>query len=513
MESALKAFSDLFTEEYNTQRDHWEKALKTELKLEDVSSNLVRKHIDLGAWPILSLEARATHHLAGQTPWKKASQTYIHMNPEGLSESLKDDLNGGARTFFFHKDFFHESAWNSAAKVFRSYEEAKDIEVFLIGQKSMNAPKGFKVRDESQMISARFVHEQGGHNVHELAVLTLEFINKLSTYPTHAFVFLDSHFFKNIAKVRALKLLLQKVAKESGIGKIPKIVTLNSYREWTLYERYSNLLRNNIQVASGLIAGADVIQSSGYQVIFDLDTNERDGEHDERSQRMARNTSHILGLESMLGLVDDAAFGSYHLEELSEQYAEAAWKLMQVLLSFNEIPRREYLDSEIKKVRVERASRLKSRKDILTGINDFPNADEKLGLTLKESNLFRVARDFEELRIKVEGLKDKPKVEILIHGELAGLNNRVSFIKNYFELIGLEVLDPIHNHDKIDNKIIVLCAKDEDYPKLSAKYINEKAVAKYVAGKVNVTGHEAIHTGQNIYQVLSALTQKMIGAQ
>jgi hypothetical protein len=513
LESALKAFSDLFSEEYNTHREQWVNALKSELKLEDVSSKIARKHLDLGPWPILSLESAHSHHFESRTPWKKASQTYSFLETKTLVERLKADLAGGTRAFFFYKDFLNVSDLDLISKTLYESDSASEIEVYLLGNKTLTSTNSFKCIDENQVISAREIHEQGGHNVHELAVLTLEYIKKLETNPTHACVFLDSHFFKNIAKVRALKLLLQKVAKESNHTNVPKIITLNSYREWTLFERYSNILRNNVQVASGLIAGADAIQSSGYQIVFDLETDVRDHEHDERSQRMARNTSHILGLESMLGLVDDAAFGSYHLEELTHKYAEGAWKLMQLLLSFTENEKNDFLNKEIQKVQSERLSRLKVRKDVLAGINDYPDQSEKLNITLKGSHSFRVARVFEELRLKVEKLAVKPKVEILIHGELAALNNRVNFIKNYFELIGLEVVDPVHGHEKSLNSIIVLCAQDEDYPELSKKHEKEAAFAKFVASKVEVTGYESIFSGQDVYQVLEGLTLKMAGAQ
>ena len=513
MESVLKAFSDLFTEEYNTQREQWVIALKSELKLEDVSSKITKKLLDLGPWPTLSLEAQHTHCLESRTPWKKASQTYCHLDPQTMVTALKADLEGGARAFFLNKDFLNTSDWLLASKTFTDSDAFSEIEVYLLGKKPFDTCGGFKCVDENQMISARDIHEQGGHNIHELAVLTLEFIKKIESNPTHACVFLDSHFFKNIAKVRALKLLLQKVAKESNQNYVPKIIALNSYREWTLFERYSNLLRNNVQVASGLIAGADAIQSSGYQIVFDLETEDRDLEHDERSQRMARNTSHILGLESMLGLVDDAAFGSYHLEELTDHYAQGAWKLMQVLLSFDENEKKVFLNKEIQKIKIERLNRIKVRKDVLAGINDYPDQKEKLNITLKEPRSFRVARIFEELRLRVEKLKVKPKVEILTQGDLATLNNRVNFIKNYFELIGLEVVDPIHGHEKSENRIIVLCAQDEDYLELAKKYEGEKSFAKYVAGKVELIGYEAIYIGQDVYQNLETLTLKMAGLQ
>jgi hypothetical protein len=154
---------------------------------------------------------------------------------------------------------------------------------------------------------------------------------------------------------------------------------------------------------------------------------------------------------------------------------------------------------------------VKTRKDVLAGINDYPDAKEQLGLTLKKVDTFRVARIFEEIRLKVESLKNKPKVEILFQGDIGHLNNRINFIKNYFELIGLEVIEPTHAPSIAENNILVLCAKDEDYPELAKRTQNQKCVAKYLAGKVEVPGFEMIHAGQDVYQVLSQLVTKLVG--
>ncbi len=507
----MKAFSDLFAEEYNTQREQWEKALKAELKLEEVASKATKKHLDLGSWPTLSLKAKHTHQQSSNTSWKKAAQTYYNIDAGKIAASILEDLEGGARSFFFHKDFLNEVDWALIQQTFKSYPLAHEIEVYLLGPKKITPCTGLKCFDENQMIIAREVHDLGGHNVHELALLTCNLIEGLDKKPTHVGLFMDSHFFKNISKVRALKLLMQKVYKEEGLSELPKVISLNSYREWTLFERYSNMLRNNVQVASGYIAGADVVQSSGYQLIFDLETQVKDIEHNERSLRMARNTSHILSLESMLGMVDDPAYGSYHFENLAHEYAEAAWKLMQVLLSYDPAKREEFLQTEVTKVRNVRLERVKTRKDVLTGINDYPDGREHLGIALKESKVFRVSRTFEEARLKVEGVKNKPKVEILLHGDAGELNNRISFIKNYFELIGLEVIDPIQSKEKPANKILVLCAKDEDYPNLAQEALKQDCLAKYIAGKVDIPGFEMIHAGQDVHKVLSQLVNKLVG--
>ena len=507
----MKAFSDLFTEEFNTQREQWESTLKSELKLAEVTGKTTKMHYDLGSWPSLSLEAQHTHQLTSATSWKKSAQTYFNIDRSTIENSLLDDLAGGARAFFFDKDFFHQGDWDLIQRVLGSSTCSAEIEVYLLGQSTLKSNSALKVFDENQMILGRDAHEGGGHNVHELALMTCHLIEALDQHPSYVGVFVDSHFFKNIAKVRAAKLLIQKVCHEVGQTQTPKIITLNSYREWTLFERYSNMLRNNVQVASGYISGADVIQSSGYQLIFDLETSLIQPDHNERSQRMARNTSHILALESMLGVVEDAASGSFHLENLSDQYAEGAWKLMQVLLVLDPAQRKDFLKTEILKVQEIRQSRVKTRKDVLAGINDYPDGKELLGISLKKAKAFRVARIFEEVRLQVETLYQKPKVTMVIQGDISALSNRMNFVKNYFELIGLEVFETAQANLKPENTILVLCAKDEDYAALAKQHENDHCLAKYVAGKVELPGFEAIHAGQDVYAVLSQLVKKMVG--
>ena len=507
----MKAFSDLFTEEFNTQQEQWENTLKSELKLTEVTGKTSKMHYDLGSWPTLSLTALHTRQLSASTSWKKSAQTYFTIDRSTIENSLLDDLAGGARAFFFDKDFFHEGDWNLIEKVLASSSCSAEIEVFLFGQGELKTNSSLEIVDEKQMILGREAQESGGHNVHELALITCKLIESVDHHPSHVGVYVDSHFFKNIAKVRAAKLLIHKVYKEIGETQLPKIITLNSYREWTLFERYSNMLRNNVQVASGYIAGADVVQSSGYQLIFDLETSLNQKDHNERSLRMARNTSHILALESMLGVVEDAAAGSFHLENLSDQYAESAWKLMQVLLALDPIQRKDYLNTEILKVQEIRQTRVKTRKDVLAGINDYPDGKELLGISLKKAKAFRVARIFEEIRLQVETLAQKPKVAMVIQGDISALSNRMNFVKNYFELIGLEVFETAQANLKPHNTILVLCAKDEDYLTLGKQHENDHCLAKYVAGKVDLPGFEAIHAGQDVYAVLSQLVTKMVG--
>lgn len=504
----MTSLSEFLKQDFDTTRDQWVAQLQRELKLQDVSLKTSKKLIEGGVWPTLSQSAPIETQLPVSQSWKKAAQSYAVI-PTNIAEVLTEDLNHGVRSFFFDQFYLDQKMWNQIEKVFTSFSKKDELEVFLLGERKITT--NLSVIDESMIANGRASESLGGGTIQELALMTKNLISNLKdTTQVNIGVFVDSQFFKNIAKIRAAKLLAIKVLEVSEIKAKVHIIALTSFREWTLFERYTNLLRNDVAVASSLIAGADSIQSSGYQIIFDLETNQLDNEHSERSRRMARNTSHILALESMLGVVDDAAFGSYHLENLSQYYAQEAWSLMQKA-SVEEI----LVASE--SVMKNRLQQINTRKIVLVGINDYPDVSEVLGV-LPKPRFFRLARSFEVLRLKMATVEKKPRVHIALYGDYSSLSSRVNFIKNYFELLGLSVNDPSHNSHDLQTfmadlnsrteDIIVLCASDDHYPELAPKVSGLKTSEKYLAGKAAIDGFTSIHAGQDIYAVLESLVNR-----
>lgn len=512
----MNSLTDFFQQTFNTQREQWEKSLRSELKIEDVASKSTKRGAE-GAWPVLSLEAKHTHQLKPRESWKKAAQTYVRI-PANIDVVIQDDLEAGVRLFFFEKDFLSNSDWNKIASILNAHKDFHDIVVILLGDRKVpDTTVKFRLIDEEKMILGRGVAAPGGNNIQELASLAHALTQELPQNDICLGVFLDSHFFRNIAKVRAARLLTAKILEEYGVKKNVYVVGLTNYRDWTLYERYSNMLRNNASVASGFIAGCDYVQSSGYQTIFELETDHSDPEHEERSRRMARNSSHILSLESMLGIVEDASYGSFHLENLTEEYASEAWKLMQKLLPLNNHEVSEFFQRETTPVRETRQKNLSTRRHVLAGVNDFPDTKDQLNLTqLPKSRFFRTGKEFEELRLRMESLSERPDVYLAIMGDYAALNARINFAKNYFELLGLKVIDPGKASatkdelqteiNKRKEKFLVLISTDEMYGDLAQ--LSTPASEKFLAGKVEIPGFMNLFAGQNVYEILSGIVNR-----
>lgn len=491
-----------FDDDFKKNQEDWEKSLLSELKLTEIGSKATKETLHGFRWPTLSLERKSEVQLSPVNSWKKASTTYASLSESEIDELLNEDLKNGVKNFFFHEEALNDKKWIKIEEIIRNYPANDEIEVFLLGQTHY---KSEVVKVIHGIITGKEAHDEGGNSVQELGYIAKKIIQSNSE-TLYLGVFVDSNFFQNIAKLRATRLLAGKILEVSGRTSKVVVIALTSFQGWSLFERYSNILRNETSVASGQIGGADHIQSSGYNALLELECEgAHDKAHRERSQRIARNTTHILALESMLGVVEDASFGSYHLENLTQMFCEESWKFMQRLVAGEDV------STEILNIKSKKLQMIKTRKTIMSGINDFPDVKESLHLKLKQSKIFRPARAFEELRLRMEKIK-KPDVYISLFGDYAALNTRLNFVKNYFELLGLRVFDPGRSEKDLSNfinitaqrneEIVLLCASDDDYKLISETEINIKTSHRYIAGKFEMSSFKNLFVGQNVYDVL-----------
>ncbi len=507
----MTALTTFIESAFNTLPEDWEAALRAELKLPDVSGKTRKKTISGLAWPTLSLERQGEVSLAPVVAWKKASTTYATLGAAEARSAIREDLAAGVRNFFFHRGAIDAATWGIVEEVLREYSPVDELEVFFLGGEDFGSSA---VRVITRLVTGSEAHDAGGHSIQELAVLA-KLLTVAPDRETYIGVFVDSYFFQSIAKLRAARLLAAKIFAERGHRSAVKLVALTSYQGWTLFERYSNMLRNETAVAAAYVAGADHVQSAGYNSLLEIEARRLPvDEHRERSRRMARNTAHILGLESMLGVVDDAAHGSYHLENLTQTLCEEAWALMQRLLAGAD------LEAELARVRDERLRLVKHRRLVVSGVNDYPDVKEDLGIELRPPTVFRAARAFEELRLLM-AKRARPAVYVALYGDYGALNARLNFVKNYFELLGLRVSEPGHSVTDVEafaadlrarsEEIIVLCAADDAYPALAAAAAGGAGTHRYIAGKVELPGHRNLFAGQNVYDVLEEIVRAFEG--
>ena len=237
-------------------------------------------------------------------------------------------------------------------------------------------------------VRADLYHEAGGSAVHELAfalatgaaylrALTERGVAIDTAAAAVALHFaIGGQFFMEVAKLRAARLLWAQVVAAFGASPAAGAVRLHARtarRNKSAIDPHVNMLRATTEALAAADGGADSICVAPF--------DEPLGAPDDFSRRIARNVQIILQDEAHMKRLIDPAGGSYAVESLTDQLARAAWA------QFQEIERqggmaaaleRGFVQSSIAAVAGKRAAALAKRRDVLVGVNQFANPNEKL---------------------------------------------------------------------------------------------------------------------------------------
>ncbi len=193
-----------------------------------------------------------------------------------------------------------------------------------------------KIRMRSGILSQHF-QESGGNNAQALAV-EMAMLRELCSLLVHErgldfddvallpyeLVSIGSRFFEEIAKIRALRRMWAKMAREEFKAKKDKschllIAVHTSGRTMTYQQPLNNIARSAIQTLAGAVAGCTAIDNACL-----------DNAHAEPSPlaaRMSLNTQHIVSDETGVTDVVDPLAGSYFVEYLTNKVEEEAYKI------------------------------------------------------------------------------------------------------------------------------------------------------------------------------------------
>jgi methylmalonyl-CoA mutase len=251
----------------------------------------------------------------------------------------------------------------------------------------------------------------------------------------------------------------------------------------TVYDSHVNLLRTQTETMSAAIAGVDSITVEPFDKTY--------RNPDDFSERIARNQQLLLKEECHFDKVVDPSAGSYFIEVLTNNLAEAVWNL------FLEIEDKGGFYAMIKSGEIQKAVNTASNvrkkaiatcREILLGTNQFPDFAEKAvskieiepnekcnyadGEKITTLDFSRGASEFEALRFSVEKSGNVPKVFMLTIGNRAMRLARSQFSCNFFACAGYQVIDNpgfetvetgIEAVMKADAQIVVLCSSDDEY--------------------------------------------------
>lgn len=191
-------------------------------------------------------------------------------------------------------------------------------------------------------------------------------------------VAVGSHYFFEIAKIRALRLVLESVAAEFNSDIKFHILTTPSKRNKTLYDYNVNLLRTTTECMSAILGESDAVANLPYDALYHKEN--------EFGDRIARNQLLVLKHESYFDKVNNPADGAYYIENITQQMAEKA------LLLFKETEAAggfitQLIEGTIQKKITESAVKeqelFESGKEVLLGTNKYPNKDDRMSHDLE----------------------------------------------------------------------------------------------------------------------------------
>lgn len=338
-------------------------------------------------------------------------------------------------------------------------------------------------------------HHEGADAVTELAIVLAE-ASRISTsyesFQTFADNFfvrfpIDTHFFMEIAKLRAFRVLWQAFAKAYNVDVSPfvPVLAVTSLRSFSKLDPYVNMLRAGNETFAAILGGADIIQAHPHNILTGPNAS---------SIRYSRNMQLVLKEETYVEKVLDPAGGSYFIEKLTEELVEKSWNL------FIDIERTGGIENFLKSGRLnEQFSKLQletaTGKKALIGTNVYAeigptNFDDWNGLQSES----RLAEPFEKLRLSFS--ENQPKTAILVFGKLKDFKPRADFVTGFLASGGIksnwspifesadEAVEWLHN-EKPDYAIV--CGTEEMIENIMEPLLEKlpTGILLDAAGKIN----------------------------
>jgi len=178
------------------------------------------------------------------------------------------------------------------------------------------------------------------------------------------------NFYLEVAKMRAARLLWCRIMKGFD-AKNPKSLMLRTHCQtsgWSLTEQdpYNNVVRTTIEAMAAVFGGTQSLHTNALDEAIALPT--------EFSSRIARNTQLIIQEETHITNVVDPWAGSYMMEKLTQDMADAAWKIIEEVEAMGGMTKA--VDSGWAKLKIEAAAaekqaRIDSGKDVIVGVNKY----------------------------------------------------------------------------------------------------------------------------------------------
>jgi len=183
---------------------------------------------------------------------------------------------------------------------------------------------------------------------------------------------LGSNLFMQIAKLRAARLLWDRIVEAFGVKPSPLFIHgRSSIFNKSVLDPHTNMLRATAEGFAGVVGGVDSMHVAAF--------DEPVRTPDEFSTRIARNIHVILAEECGFAEVTDAAGGSWYVESLTIELAKKAWELFQEVEKRGGMAvalREGFPQAAVAVSAKARIGAVSKRREAVLGVNLFPNPAE-----------------------------------------------------------------------------------------------------------------------------------------
>ncbi|MDF1669830.1 MAG: methylmalonyl-CoA mutase [Roseovarius sp.] len=184
------------------------------------------------------------------------------------------------------------------------------------------------------------------------------------------FFAIGMNFFMEAAKLRAARLLWSRIMTDLG-AQNPRSKMLRTHCQTSgvsLQEQdpYNNVIRTAYEAMSAVLGGTQSLHTNALDEAIALPTD--------FSARIARNTQLILQEETGVTNVVDPLAGSYYVESLTNELADAAWKIIEEVEEMGGMTKA--VATGMPKLRIEesaarRQAMIDRGQDVVVGVNKY----------------------------------------------------------------------------------------------------------------------------------------------
>lgn len=316
-------------------------------------------------------------------------------------------------------------------------------------------------------IDSSYFKESGGNAIHEISFALSSLVEYLKLFVgknydlaevIKKFYFKFSfggEFFTELAKIRAFRLLLTLILSQFSSefqNYKPTFFAVTTRKNKSFLDYYTNILRNTTETLLAILSCVDYIETIPF--------NEPLKKVDEFGYRNAQNIQNVLLEEHNLLDTIDPIGGSWFIESFAFELAKLSLELfkeIEKLGGFYEAAKNGFIQSKINENLSKRLMNLAYRKEILIGVNKYPQPIEYAGKCFVNDETSESSQktkdDAELLPINEHEIFQKENA-IIEFAKKGGDLFAIKLIENfdYFSILPLKEITEVDAFERLYNK-------------------------------------------------------------